>query len=440
MSAKALREKRGELYKELRRLADLANDKDHDWSAEDEENWGKVNKDYDALSSRIERLERADSLGKDQTASVNPEKAKTLPDQMQQATQRTPTAEDRALYLQAWLFKKIHRSLRSEHETALERLGVTRDDLDAKFFDFSLRGGNYQAVRQEYRAQSTTAGAGGETIPQGFVDQWEFAMLAFGGVRQVADVIRTASGNALPWPTTNDTGNVGALLAENTQVSAQDISTSSVTFNAYKYTSKLVLVSHELIEDSAFNISNELGRLLAERIARALNAAFTTGTGSSQPNGIVTAATVGVTAASTSAITTNELIDLMHSVDPAYRPGATWMMNDSTVAYIRKIVDGGSGTNQYMWQPGLQAGQPDRLLGFPIVVNQQMASIGSLAKPILFGLCSKYKIRDVASLRLLRLVERYADYDQEGFVAFSRHDGDLLDAGTNPVKVLQHPS
>ena len=152
----------------------------------------------------------------------------------------------------------------------------------------------------------------------------------------------------------------------------------------------------------------------------------------------MTAATLGVTAASAAAITGDELINLYHSVDPAYRAGAGWVMHDNVVLYVRKLKD---GDNQYLWQPGLQAGVPDRLLTAPVTVCQEMAStVEASAKTVLFGQLSKYKVRDVGTLRLKRLVERYAEYDVEGFVALSRHDGELLDAGTHPVKYLQQAS
>ena len=140
--------------------------------------------------------------------------------------------------------------------------------------------------------------------------------------------------------------------AENTQDSEQDMTFGVMTLDAYKYTSKIVRVSVELLQDSAFNLGAELGSLLGERLGRIQNTHATTGTGSSQPNGVVTASALGKTAASATAITTDEIIDLFHSVDRAYRGNSSFMAADSTVAAIRKLKDGDS---QYLWQPGLQA-------------------------------------------------------------------------------------
>lgn len=289
-------------------------------------------------------------------------------------------------------------------------------------------------ARAETDPQATTSTVGGEYIPQGFRNALEVAMLAYGGVRSVATVLRTADGGALPMPTHNDTDQKGALLAENTQDAVQKIDTSSVTLNAYKYTSKIVQISKELLQDDAFDTAAWVGNALGERLARIHNQHFTTGTGSSQPNGIVTAATLGVTAAGASAIDFDDLIDLQHSVDPAYRNGASWMFNDATLKVIRKLKD---SNGQYIWDAGTPAnGVPGSVLGQRYTINQDMASIGGSTKPVLYGDFSKYMVRDVLAIDLVRLVERYADYHQVAFVAITRNDADLLDAGTNPVKYL----
>ena len=167
------------------------------------------------------------------------------------------------------------------------------------------------------------------------------------------------------------------------------------------------------------------GARLGERIGRILNTHLTTGSGSSQPNGLVTGATSGVTAASGTAVTYGELIDLKHSVDPAYRGNATWMFSDATLAALKKLVDGDS---RPLWNPGIANGEPDRLDGDRYVVNNDVLDMASSAKAIIYGDLSKYVIRDVAGMTLLRLNERYADVGQVGFIAFSRHDGDSLDA------------
>jgi len=322
---------------------------------------------------------------------------------------------------------------------------ITDDHVEAaKFFNVSLSqheieiplAKDYRLIKKEHRDMSLTVGAGGYTVPEGFVNSLEQALLTFGGVRQVADVMRTDSGNDLPWPTMNDSSNKGAILAEATTFSTSvDPTFASVIFKAFKYSSKPIIVSNELLQDSAFDLSAMIGTWLGTRIGRIQNDHFTTGTGTTLPNGVVVASVEGVEAASKTAITDTEVISLEHSVDPAYRPNAMWMFHDTILAAIRVLKDVTSG--QYLWQPGMQAGVPDRLLGYRYVINQSMTPTqAQSAKIILFGDFSKYKIRDVAGVRLVRLPELFAQTDQVGFVAFLRSDGQLLDAGTNPIKHL----
>jgi HK97 family phage major capsid protein len=293
-----------------------------------------------------------------------------------------------------------------------------------------------RTVNDIVAAQSVgTNTAGGFTVPEGFMPNLERALLQYGGMREVATVLRTAEGNDLPMPNMNDTGNTGALLAENAQDAEQDLAFTVTTLGAYKYTSKIIRVSKELESDSSFNIGAEIGTATGTRLGRIENTHATTGTGSSQPNGIVTASTAGKTAASATVITHDELLDLKHSVDPAYRMGgqASWMFNDTTLLAIKKLKD---GDGRPLWQAGISVGEPDRIDGDIFVVNQDMADIATAVKSVLYGAMGKFYLREVLGVTLVRLVERYADYHQIGYVAITRFDADLRDAGTNPVKHL----
>lgn len=286
-------------------------------------------------------------------------------------------------------------------------------------------------------AQSVgTDTAGGYTVPEGFVARLEEALLAVGGMLEVADVFSTSTGNALPFPTENDTAQKGAIIAENTEITTQqDLVFGQLIMDAYMYHSKIIRVSFQLLQDSAFDIDGLIARKLAERIGRIWNEHFTTGTGSSQPKGIVVASTLGVTAAAVAAVTADELIDLEHSVDPAYRvaPGVGWMFADATLKAIKKLKDGDS---RYLWLPGLAVKEPDTILQYPFKINQDMPAMTTGLKSIIFGDLKKYLVRRVLGFQLMRLAERYAEFLQVGFIGYARADGDLLDAGTNPVKHL----
>ena len=444
MTLKEMLELRAKAAVEIRRMADLINKENRDFTAEETPAWDKVNAEYDSLSGRIERQERAAKIEKEQAdpqgdPAVGRGDSRGNARDRQEASAGPTESEKRARAISSWLRASCGKEVADEDRANAKACGV---NLAAKELDIALRR-DIPQMRREYRDLSSAIGpSGAYMIAPLFVNTIEMSLLAFGGMRRTSTILRTATGAQLPYPTCNDTGNVGALIGENTAVSEQDVSLGVVNLQAYKYTSKMVQVPTELLEDSAFDLSAWLAPVLAERIARIQNTHFTTGDGASKPNGIVTAASSGKTAASASAITFDEVIELFHSVDPAYRdlPGAAWMFNDGTLKALRKLKD---GNGNFLWYSGLdrgemmQGGPPPSILGKPYTVNQDMAAIASSAKTMLFGALSKYIIRDVASVRIMRLVERYAEYDQQAFVMWMRSDGNLLDSGTDPVKYLQ---
>lgn len=290
-------------------------------------------------------------------------------------------------------------------------------------------------------AQSTSNTGGGFTIPEGFSNEIESGLKDFGGMFEAGRLYPTTSGNDLPWPTENNTSQKGEILAENEQVNEQDLVFASVTLGAYMYSSKLIRISLQLLQDSAFNMESFVGGKLAERIGRITNEHFTTGTGSGQPRGVVTASSAGKVAASTTALTVAEILDLKHSVDPAYRSGARFMFSDATLAGIKKLaVD--SNDSRPLWQPSFIVGEPDRIDGDPYTINQDVADYGTAGnKFMLYGDFSKYIIRQVLGYQVMVLRERYADYHQVGILGFARFDGDLIDAGAGAVKhMAQAPS
>lgn len=443
-------ELRAKAAKAIQDLAGLVNAEERDFAGEEQAEWDRANADYDQLSRQIARLQRASEIEAAMQAPLGdrrPGSDFVERDGRDDDERQPPTGADHALAVQAWCRAQEGLDLTERHQDAAELCGINPR---ARKLDLRL-GGDYRSVRALYlgqaniraalerRALSVVSGAaGGYLVPEGFVPQIEVSLLQFGGVRQIATIQRTDTGADLPWPTVDDTANKGELLGENTAAAEQDVAFGQIIFRAYKYSSKLIKVPVELLEDSAFDLVTFLGERMGERIGRIQNDHFTTGTGASQPKGIVEASGLGVTAASATAIAADELFDLVHSVDPAYRnmPGTAWMMHDSILKAVRKLK---STTNEYLWGPPGMDGRPaDSLLGYPVVVNQSMAgTIATGNKTLLFGDLGKYMVRDVATIRLRRLVERYADADQEGFVAFLRSDGNLLDAGTDPVKHLK---
>ena len=405
-----LRQDRYELAKRAEEITKRAAAESRNLTDDEVQTFDQMHADVDALKGEIDRLERQEIVSAefDQVNAVEPE----------------PDVEPEPKPVN--ISDGVVRFMRSGLD------GLNREERQA--FDGTGQSGRQSIfIPQESRAQTTVDAAGGYTIPEGFWPALTEAMLAFGGMRQAATVIRTATGNDLPFPTDNDTGNVGEIIAEGVTHNDQDVTFANVVLQAYKYSSKFIKISLELLQDSAFDLPSWAGRKIGERIGRIQNTHFTVGDGSAKPNGAVTASTLGKTAASATAVTYAELLDLKHSVDPAYRSSAVWMMKDSTLLALKKLVDGNS---RPLWQAGMAVGQPDTIDGDRYIINQDMPAMTAGLKSILYGNMASYYIRDVTGMTLIRLDERFAELGVVAFLGFMRADGDLINAGTNPVKHL----
>ncbi len=281
--------------------------------------------------------------------------------------------------------------------------------------------------------------AGHETVAEEFMRELDVAALAFSGIDQAARFVNTATGADMPWPTADDTANSGRLLVEDAAAADLDATFAAVTFGAFLYTSDFAKMPNQLLQDSAFNLESEVARMLGIRLGRIRNTHGTTGTGSSQPRGIVTAVladTTPVIAASATAIAYEDLLDLQHAVDPAYRPRGAFMMHDSIVKILKKLLD---LDGRPLWASGIAVREPQTILGHRFFINQAMDSaVVEDAESILFGDMSKYIIRRVINPTLVRLNERFAEKYQTAFIMFDRWDSDLVDAGTGPIQILSH--
>lgn len=294
--------------------------------------------------------------------------------------------------------------------------------------------------RTEQRdGMSTTNANGGYTIPTDLFRELQNSLLHFGGARQLATILTTNGGNPITVPTVDDTGNKAQIVGEGSSLtSPQEATWGTVTLNSFMYRSFLP-ITLELMQDSAFDLEAWIMAQMSTRVARGTNVHFTTGNGTTQPKGFIPASSSGVTAASATAVSYNDLIDLEHSVDPAYRQGPQvgFQFKDSTLKLVKKLVDGQS---RPLWLPGLAVREPDTILGYKYVINQDMAAVQASNKSVAFGDWSKFWIRDVNQMLIVRANEKHIDQGMIGFYCFSRHDSDLMDAGTDPIKHLTHPS
>lgn len=284
----------------------------------------------------------------------------------------------------------------------------------------------------ETRAQATVPGSsGGYTVPSTFSNTVIETLATFSGAREVAEVIPTSDGREIPMATQDDTGNRGRRVAENSPAATTNLEFGQRILRAYLYSSDIVLVPITLLEDTAFELEPYIGRKLGERIGRIENYEGTIGAGNAMPYGFAVGGAIGKTFASASAITWPELVDLEHSVDAVYRKNAKYTLHDLTLAAIRKLVD---DNGRPLWLPstaGFEGGMPATINNYPYVVNNDMPQIAASANVIGFGdLREGFKWREVGSVTILRLNERYADAFQVAFLGFHRMDAAVVNTAS----------
>ena len=293
-----------------------------------------------------------------------------------------------------------------------------------------------QAVAIRNAMSTTTAGEGGYTVPAEIAAMVITKLKAFGGMRDVASILTTSTGVAMNWPTSDGTADVGAIVGQNTAVSGADITFGTIGLNPFYYTSNKIALPLELIQDSAIDVVAYVVDRLATRIARIQNTHFTTGAGTTLPDGVIPKSATGKTGTTGQTLTViyDDLIDLKHSVNRAYRGNARYMMNDLSVAVVSKLKD---TTGRPIWVPAVVAGAPDTLCGFPVAINDDVAVMAANAKSIAFGDFSKYTIRDVANTTVIKRFDdsAFALSNQVGFCGWQRSGGNLLDTAAVRVYV-----
>lgn len=461
MKLKELREQRAEKAEALVRLARLVETEDRALTDDERGNWDTLDGDIKDLDGRIAVLSRADDVESEQRrvannpgvgrGDVNLSAGNTGDEneERQSGERREVTEEHRSLALNAWFRRNGSEQLdlTDEQQDACRRVGLNpksrqlrimlpRSDRFKRMQREGWGGGHGRsyAGAEERALSGVTGSAGALTVPESMVNALEVNMLAFGGILQAADIIRTASGEPMPWPTADDTSNTGEQVGESVAVTEADPTFASITWNAYKFSSKEIKVPSELLQDSMFDLPGVIGQMLGERLGRIQNTKFTTGNGAGTPKGLTVAATTGKTTSSATAITWDEIEDLIHTVDPAYRTGASFMFHDNVFLALKKLKD---GQGRPLWAEGPNSTPPPTLRGYPYFINQEMSStITSGDITMTFGQHNKYKVRQVSDILFYRLVERHRENDQDAFLAFVRSDGNLLDAGTAPVKTM----
>jgi HK97 family phage major capsid protein len=308
-----------------------------------------------------------------------------------------------------------------------------------------MRHGNDVTAEQAIairNAMSTTTGAeGGFTVPTEVAKMVIDALKAYGGMRDVATILPSDSGNAWNYPASDGTTEEGEIVGENAPATSLDITFSQVPLNPFKYSSKKIALPIELIQDSAIDVIAFVVNRLATRLGRITNKHYTIGTGTGQPWGIVNRATAGKvgTTGQTLTVIYDDLADVFYSVNRAYRRGAAWSLADTSLRNVRKIKDtAGRPIFTPSYEAGITQDAPDLLMGKPIIINDDVPAMAANAKSILFGDHKQYTIRDVAGSTAIRRFDdsAFALNGQVGFCGWQRTGGNLLD--TSAVKYYQN--
>lgn len=381
-----LRGQRAELIKGAMALVDNAQKEGRSLNAEEQQKFDAMEGDARSMMTQIETLERAADMKKELAANA-------------EAREASPKQSRTAVF--------------------------------GKYLKRGLAG-----LNAEERAQLTTTGAaGGFLVPEGFSGVLDVATEFTGQVERVAKKLDTASGNPLDYPTINDTGNDAAIKGEGVATTATDMTFGNVTFNSYNYTS-LVRVSKQLIDDAGFNLDSFLVEALGERVARATNIDFTSGNGTDKPKGIVDESLQGAEVATSGALVANDVLNLIHSIDPSYRNKSSFgLMCSGTIMALLQKLGVGSSNDFPIFIPSMTAGEPDKLFGYNVYYNNDMDSDLAAAEKVLIAAdFDKYVVRRAGGINLIRLDERYMDEMEVGFLVSARRDGHAVD--TRAIKHL----
>ena len=394
MTINELRTKRATAWDAAKAFLDSHRNDKGVLSAEDDATYSRMESEITDLGKEIARMERLEAMDKE----------------MSRATSTPLTAKPEA-------------------PKAETKSGRASDAYKDAFWNHARKRDSYE-IRNALQVGTDTEG--GYLVPDTFEKKLITTLEEENVIRKHAHVFTTSSGShKIPVVSTRGTA---AWVDEEGQIPESDDAFGQQLIGAHKI-STLIKVSEELLNDSAFDLENYFATEFARRIGNAEEAAFLTGNGSGKPTGILAdigGAEIGVTAASETAITADEIIDLFYSLKSPYRKKAIWVLNDRTIKAIRKLKD---SNGQYLWQPALHEGEYDTILGKRIYTSPFAPEIGAGAKTIAFGDFSYYWIGDRQGVAFKRLNERYAETGQVGFLASKRVDAKLV--LPEAIKVLQ---
>lgn len=417
-----LRDQRLNAWNAAMALADSVSDENRNFTAEEDETWKRMNADIDGLDKRMKDI--LDAEKRDAETAARFAELEQRPVSPDAPAERSDLSRGAAELRDFALGRSTRRDLSVADYRAWGRYGADSGRPIRK------------PVIEENRALSVgSLTAGGDLVPIDFYDRLVEHLVLYSAVLQAKPtILNTQNGEEILVPKTSQHP-TAALVGEGADLGSvgADPVFGQVPVRAYKV-GRLTLISRELLDDAGVDVEGYLARRVGAAVGNALGALFVNGTGTNQPTGILTAASAGVTGATgvVGAFTADNLIDLFHSVIPPYRASAScaWMLADATVAAVRKLKD---NYGQYLWQPGLQASEPDLLLGKPAIVEVNMPAIALSAKSVVFGDFSTYFVRFAGGLRFERSDDYAFNTDQVAFRAVMRADGQQIDT-TGAIK------
>ena len=382
-----LRQKRGEVWDQAKAFLDAHQDENGVMNAEDTQTYERMEQEVVDLGHAIDRLERAEQMDREMNSDPASPMLAGRPDRFDRLDPKRGTASD--------AYKKA--------------------------FWNQLRGHTSYEIRDALQVGELSEG--GYTVPDEFEHQLVEALQEENIMRGLVHVITTSSGDR-KIPLVTNYGSA-SWIEEETQIPESDVAFGQISLGAHKLATA-IRISQELLQDSAFDMASFITHEFQRRAGAAEEQAIISGDGSHKPIGLLHAtlgAQVGVTTASSTAITADELIDLQHSLKSGYRRKAAFIMNDAAIKALRKLKD---GQGQYIWQPSIREGVPDMLLNTRIYMSNYMPLVEAGNKVVLYGDYSYYWLADRAGRTLQRLNELYAMTDQVGFKLTERLDGRLI--------------
>jgi len=417
-----LRQERAKLITDMRVINDKAIAEGKDLAGDPLAEYERMEVRFDEIGNQIKRIEKLTERDRIAAAGAVPINGQ---DGWGEDDQKIKDAVNSSMSADARAAMKLGVVFNSRRNSKV--MQASGEKYSGAFWAMQRLGRNAAPFEVHNALQVGTDAEGGYLVPTEYETILVQKKILYNEIRNVATVTTSSADTNIPVESDQGTA---TWTAEEAAYTESDSVFAQVVLNAYKL-GRIMKVSEELMQDAFFDMPAYIANAYGRSFGIAEEAAFIAGGGSTLPTGIIPGAATGITAASATAITADEIIDLYHAVARPYRAMGTWLMPDATVKLVRQLKD---TTNQYLWQPGLQSGEPDLILGRPLITSDSVPAATTGLRAVGFGDMSYYRIIDRLGTVMQRLNELYAANGQIGFRMYSRTDGKLTLA--EAVKVI----